>query len=154
MLKVSKWWFIATYIVAMILFIVYEILNEGVMLDTFAHNLPAGTNSQIFIMANVLSVIAAFAYAEGDNRKRILRSFCLYALVSSVTFLLAPTYTGVVGGAIMFILTGLYHTRLIDEKKLFSFLGEDGGFLSDTQAKYLLWGTISFMVFILGYWKI
>ena len=156
MLKVNKWWFIAAYVVAMILFVAYVFINREAMLDSWAHNLPAGANSQMFIVGNVLALIAARVYAEGENRRRILRSLALYAFISAGLFLLLPAYMGAVAGCVLFVLTGLYHTRFVDEEKLFSFLGEDRSesSISGEQAKYLLWGAISLMVFFAEYWNI
>lgn len=158
MQDVKKGWFIAAYIFGLVFFGMYVYIYKDMMLDSLGHNKVAGANSQMFMMANVLSLIAAFVYAEGENRKRILRSLALYAFVTADIFIVCPANMGLVGGYAMFLLTGFYQVRLTDEKKLFSFLGlndeDKKGELSDKQAKYCLWGMISVVMFLLEYWSV
>lgn len=161
MSEIKKGWFIAAYVFGIIFFVMYSIINKDVMLDSVGYHLPAGTNSLVFFMANVLSLAAAFFYAEGENRKRILRSLAIYAFLSAVLWVISPVNMGLVGGFTLFVLTGLYHVRLIDEEKMFSekvfpFLGEDDqkdDEFTKTKAKYCLWAMISLLMFLLGYWN-
>lgn len=158
MLQMKKGWFIAAYIFGVLFFVLYCYTNKDAMMDSMAYNLPAGANSQVFVMANILSLVAAFVYAEGENRKRILRSLALYAFATAEVLVVCPTNMGLVGGYALFLLTGFYQVRLTDEKKLFSFLGlndedkKDG--ISDRQAKYYMWGLISVVMFLLLYWNV
>lgn len=158
MLQMKKGWFIAAYIFGVLFFVFYCYTNKDAMLDSMAYNLPAGANSQMFVLANVLSLIAAFAYAEGENRKKILRSLALYAFVTAEMWTICPENMGLVGGYAMFLLTGLYHVRLTDEKKLFSSLRlkdeDEKGDISEKKAKYYLWGLISVVMFLLEYWHV
>jgi len=158
MLKISKGWFIAAYIFGVVFFVFYCIIYWKSMMTDMGYMKAAGANSQLFIMANVLSLVAAFFYAEGENRKRILRSLALYAFATAEVLVVCPTNMGLVGGYALFLLTGFYQVRLTDEKKLFSFLGlndedeKDG--ISDRQAKYYMWGLISVVMFLLLYWNV
>ena len=150
MMKLNKWWFIAAYVFAVFLFVMYEIINKDVMLNSSAGNLPAGTNSQVFFMANFLAAFAAFLYAKGENRERILRSQAVYALATTSLWLIMPVYMGVVGGYALFLLTGFYHIKLVNEESLFPFENENGDF-SKKKGKYYLWGAISLLTFVLEY---
>ena len=149
-MQLKRGWFIAAYVFAVFFFVVYEIINKDVMLNSLAGNLPAGTNSQVFFMANFLAAFAAFLYANGENRERILRSQAVYAFATTVLWTLAPVYMGVVGGYALFVLTGFYHIRLVDANKLFPFEKENSD-LSKEQGKYYLWGAISLLTFVLEY---
>ena len=158
MLQMKKGWFIAAYIFGILFFVFYCYINKDNMLTSMGYQKAAGVNSQVFVMANILSLAAAFVYAEGENRKKILRSLALYAFVTAEILLLCPENMGLVGGYVMFLLTGLYHVRLTNEEKLFSFLGlkdeDEEGDISDEKAKYYLWGVISVMIFLLEYWNV
>ena len=164
MLQIKKGWFIAAYAFGIMFFVMYLYTNKDVIVDSLGYNLPAGVNSLVFFMANVMSLAAAFFYAEGDNRKRILRSLAIYAFVCTELWTMAPVNRGLFGGYALFVLLGLYHIRLIDEEKLFSekvfpFIGMDkkeqkDGELTGTQIKYMLWAMISILMFLLGYWNV
>ena len=156
--KISKkgWTFIAAYILGLSAFVMYEVIEKDNFMDGFGYNLPAGAHALVFFMAHVLSLSAAFLYAEGEKRRIILRSFALYVFLTGMLVLITPTVMGLIGGYTLFVLTGRYHIRFVDMDAMMAPFEtkEENKEFSDHDIRLTFWLMISIMMFVLSYWNL
>lgn len=143
-------WCIITYVVAVILFVVYCHVNKESMCDStaMARTLPAGANAMLFTLANFLT--GAFLISQKENRGKIAKSFAVYALLTTSLWLILPTAAGRMAGVILFLMIGFMHIRMANPKDIFpkDVLEEieanrEQDRLSATHYKYILWGILS-----------
>ena len=152
-LKTSKGWFIFSYIIGMMYFIMYILWKENNSEALFA-------NGYLMILSHFCTFVALAICGNRVVRRQIIwKTFTIFVALLGVFIFWTPCIMSLVGGYAAFCIIGLIHIRLIKEQDMFGHIKkaespEDASQLSDKQWKYILWAGISFAPLLLCYWQI
>ena len=110
-------------------------------------------DATLLMCSFVLFVCGLMFTKDGDALSKMWQSFVLYILGQALLWHFLPQMESwsSVPAIVLFLLVGLYHTSLIDEKEIFSEQESSKAFSSGK--KYLLWGGMSAVsLFIMWVW--